>query len=299
MPVGQTIAWIVQPGENPPVEAPSTVNLISPKARRLAREHGVNLTRVRGSGNGGEILAEDVLALVAPPETPADAPASPKTTTTIARLMAERTTQSWTQVPHFFVVREIDAAPIIEFRRELAKDFPGVRITCSDILVSLAASTLRKHARINSSWMDGAIHAHQEINIGIVVAVDEGVITVVIPCADALSLGEIAGLRIEMAERARAGRSRPGDIRGATFTISNLGMYNVDAFTAIIPAPQAAILAVGRIADRVVAVQGKPGISPMMTVILSCDHRVIDGAMAAKFLNDLANDLSQQANDWS
>jgi pyruvate dehydrogenase E2 component (dihydrolipoamide acetyltransferase) len=296
VPVGQTIAWIVQPGENPPAQTPPSANLISPKARRLAREHGIDLTKVQGSGSEGEILAEDILALVTSPATTtgAPAPAAPESTSSIARLMAERTSQSWSSIPHFFVVREIDAAAIREAHEKLSENVPGVRITYTDILISLVARTLLKHPRLNASWMDGAIHVHPEVNIGIAIAVDEGVVTVVIPGADTRKVGEIAALRLESAERARAGRSRPADIRNATFTISNLGMYDVDAFTAIIPAPQAAILAVGRIAERVVPVNGKPGIHPMMTVTLSCDHRVVDGARAAQFLNDFANAATQQ-----
>ena len=301
VPVGQTIAWIVQPGENPPADVQRSTNLISPKARRLAREHGIDLSRVRGSGSEGEILAEDVLALVTAVEaaTRVVAPAATESPGPIARLMAERTAQSWSNIPHFFVVREIEAAAILEKREKLAGNRPEVRITYTDILISLVARALPKHPRMNSSWMDGRIQAHPEINIGIAIAVNEGVVTVVIPHADIKNLGEIAALRIEMTERARAGRTRPVDVRGATFTISNLGMYKVDAFTAIIPVGQAAILAVGRIADRVVPVNGQPGIRPMMTVTLSCDHRVVDGARAAEFLDDFTTALSRQADDLS
>jgi len=298
VPVGQTIAWIVLPGENAPAEPAPREIKISPKARRLAREHGIDLIRVDGSGNDGEILADDVLPLVGSPATGtiAAAPAAQKTMGSIARLMAERTTQSWTSVPHFFVVREIDAGALARAREKLvagSEKTHGARVTVTDFLVSLATRVLLKHPRVNASWRDGAIQNHQEVNIGIAIAVDDGVVTIVIPGANTKTLGEIAALRIEMTERARAGRSRPTDIRGATFTISNLGMYNVDAFTAIIPAPQAAILAVGRIADRVIPVDGEPGIRPMMTVTLSCDHRVLDGARAAAFLNDFADAAAQ------
>ncbi len=301
VPVGRTIAWIVQPGENPPAEAPPPANLISPKARRLAREHGIDLSRVRGSGSEGEILAEDVLALVPSVKaaTQTSPPGATESSSPIARLMADRTTQSWSSTPHFFVVREIDASAILEKREKLACDHPEVRITYTDILISLVAHTLRKYPRINSGWMDGGIKTHPEINVGIAIAVDDGVVTVVIHGADMKKLGEIAALRTEMTERARAGRARPADLRSATFTISNLGMYGVDAFTAIIPTGQAAILAVGRIADRVVPVNGQPGIRPMMTVTLSCDHRVVDGARAAEFLNDFANAARQEAGNLS
>ena len=156
------------------------------------------------------------------------------------------------------------------------------------MLVAAVAHALEKHPLVNASWTGDGIRLHPEINIGIAMAVESGVVTASIPGANKKKLGEIAALRRDLTERARSGKLRPADITGATFTISNLGMYGVDAFTAIIVAPQAAILAVGRIADRVVPVEGKPAIRPKMMLTLSCDHRVFDGARAALFLDDLA-----------
>ncbi len=329
IPVGQTIAWIVSPGETPPTESESPATAtgrrmdtqsspapaataaksssatsassvrISPKARRLAREHNIDLSRVQGTGSEGEILAEDVLALVeaaapqssAPPASPAVEALGP-----VARLMAERTTQSWTTAPHFFVVREAPASALLAARKKVAAEAEKAktaRITHTDLLVALAARALAKHPRLNASWTGDGIQLHPEINVGIAMAVDDGVVAAVIPAADQKSLAEIAALRQTLSERARAGKLRPADLAGATFTISNLGMYQVDAFTAIIVAPQAAILAVGAIADRVVPVDGKPEIRPMMTLTLSCDHRVVDGARAALFLNDLISTIMQ------
>jgi len=331
IPVGQTIAWIVLPGEKPPAETqPSATGRrmetkvssappaaaaktssgpaiasavrISPKARRLAREHGIDLSRVRGTGSEGEILAEDVQALVASPGSAKEAPApgTIEVMSSIARLMAERTTQSWTSVPHFFVVRDADAGALVEAREKLGlgiEKAQGVRVTHTDVLVALAARVLGKHPRLNASWTGEGIRLNPEVNIGIAMAVNDGVVAVAIPGAQTKNLGEIAALRHDLTERARAGRLRPADITGATFTISNLGMYKVDAFSAIINPPQAAILAVGRITDRVVPVEGKPGIRPMMTLTLSSDHRVVDGARAASFLNDLA-DAIQDPGKW-
>jgi pyruvate dehydrogenase E2 component (dihydrolipoamide acetyltransferase) len=214
----------------------------------------------------------------------------------IARLMAERTTQSWTSVPHFFVVRDADAGAVIEAREKLGSEIEkaqGMRVTHTDILVALAARVLGKHPRLNASWTGQGIRLNPEVNIGIAMAVNDGVVAAAIPGAQTKNLGEIAAFRHDLTERARAGRLRPADIAGATFTISNLGMYKVDAFSAIINPPQAAILAVGRIADRVVPVEGKPGIRPMMTMTLSSDHRVVDGARAALFLNDLAEAIAE------
>jgi pyruvate dehydrogenase E2 component (dihydrolipoamide acetyltransferase) len=330
IPVGQTIAWIVMPGEKPPVEtqasgsgrrmdtkaasaapaaaaksssAPASSSArISPKARRLAKEHGIDLSGVRGTGSDGEILAEDVMALVASPKAAKDAAAQGtlETMSSIARLMAERTTQSWTTVPHFFVVRELDAGAAVDAREKLGaaiEKTQGLRVTHTDILVALAARVLVKHPRLNSSWTGEGIRFNPEVNVGVAMAVSDGVVAAVIPGAQTKNLGEIAALRQELTERARSNKLRPTDIAGATFTISNLGMYKVDAFSAIINPPQAAILAVGRIADRVVPVDGKPGIRPMMTMTLSSDHRVVDGARAASFLNDLADAL-QDPGKW-
>jgi pyruvate dehydrogenase E2 component (dihydrolipoamide acetyltransferase) len=249
----------------------------------------VNLGEVRGSGPGGEILASDILA--AAESKPAASSAEVDSGSAISRLMAERTTQSWTTVPHFFVVREVDAGALNEARQQFG---PGiersreVKLTHSDLLVALVARVLQRHPRMNASWTGEGVRTNADINIGLAMAVDVGVVAPVIRNADKVELGEIAVQRRELAERARSGKLRPADISSGTFTISNLGMFGVDAFTAIIIPPQAAILAVGRIADRVVPVEGHPGIRPIMTLTLSSDHRAVDGARAAEFLRDLA-----------
>jgi pyruvate dehydrogenase E2 component (dihydrolipoamide acetyltransferase) len=320
--VGKTIAWIISPGEALPKEDASLDSVkpvaaarmqpshptpsaseprsgsarISPKARRLAREHNVDIARVRGTGTDGEILASDILALAESSSKEEPAAAGLKPLSSVARLMAERTTQSWTTVPHFFVVREIDAAPLVEALEKLraaADKAAGVRVTHTDLLVGLVARVLLRHPRINSSWAEQGVRHHKDINIALAMAVDDGVVTGVIQNADKLDLSKIAAQRKGLGERAKAGQLRPADIAGATFTISNLGMYQVDAFTAIIVPPQAAILAVGSIADRVVPVGGQPAIRPMMSLTLSSDHRVIDGARAAQFLNDLADAIHE------
>ncbi|MDE3135217.1 MAG: 2-oxo acid dehydrogenase subunit E2 [Acidobacteriota bacterium] len=332
IPVGQTIAWIVKPGEEPPKEAApagssrgttteaarpaenmataspaagagAAAARISPKARRLAKEHGVDIARLQGSGPGGEILASDVLAAAegkAPAAAPAAAPKAAAGTleplTSIGRLMAERMTQSWTSVPHFFVTREVDAGPLNaarEKRLAVAEQSGGARPTHTDLLVALVARTLRKHPRLNATWTAEGVRLNPDVNIGIAIAVNDGVIAAVIPNADKATIAEIARQRRELADRAKSGHSRPADITGATFTISNLGMYGVDAFTAIITPPQAAILAVSSIVDRVVPVDGAPGIRPIMSMTLSCDHRVFDGARAALFLSDLAEAIAR------
>jgi pyruvate dehydrogenase E2 component (dihydrolipoamide acetyltransferase) len=331
IPVGQTIAWIVAPGEKPPTgesfsapgaravsqstnepahaaatapaQAVAPGARISPKARRLAKELGVEVSSLQGSGPGGEILASDVQASAAAPASSVAAPAknasSLEVPTSIGRLMAERTTQGWTTVPHFFVSRDIEATALNEFRNRIVADIElsrGARVTHTDLLVALVARVLLKHPRLNASWSAQGIQLHARVNMGVAIAVNDGVIAAVIPNAHTAGLAEIARQRRDVAERARAGRLHPADLADATFTISNLGMYHVDAFSAIIMPPQAAILAVGAISDRVVALDGKPAVRPTMTLTLSCDHRVADGARAAMFLNDLATAIQTPDN---
>ncbi|HLX58741.1 MAG TPA: dihydrolipoamide acetyltransferase family protein, partial [Ktedonobacteraceae bacterium] len=163
------------------------------------------------------------------------------------------------------------------------------KVTYTDLLVKIVAAALRAHPRLNASWSAGKIALKQEIHVGLAVAVEDGLVAPVIHQADTLGLGEIAQRRAELVAKAQAGKLRPQDIGGGTFTISNLGMYGVDAFSAIINQPQAAILAVGRISERVAPVNGQPSVQPMMVLTLSCDHRAVDGARGAQFLETVAN----------
>src|SRR5271165_558906 len=341
--VGAVIAWILQPGEVLPAEAsaavmsapsaravtaPATTSVaatsvaavakesggvggdaaakISPKARRLAKEHGVDIALIHATGPDGTISTEDVLAYVAAANAAPAAAARPAPATggeplgQIARIIAERTTQSWTTVPHFFVTREVDATALLAYQKiaAAASDKSGAtRVTINDVLIALVARALRKHPRINSSWTGDNIRSNPDINISVAMAVSDGVVGAVIHNADKTALGEIATQRRELSERARGGKLRPADISDGTFTVSNLGMFDVDAFTAIITPPQAAILAVAKIVERVVAVDGQIVVRPMLTVTLSSDHRVVDGARAAGFLNDVV-DAIRQPEKW-
>ncbi len=210
--------------------------------------------------------------------------------------MAERTTQSWTTVPHFFVTREIEASALNQYREKVAAEIERthhIRVTHTDVLVASVARVLLKHPRLNSSWTAEGIRLHDHVNMGVAISVNDGVVAAVIPNAHIANLEEIAAQRHDLAERARAGKLRPADLADATFTISNLGMHQVDQFTAIIIPPQSAILAVGSIADRIVAMEGKPAVRAMMRLTLSCDHRAVDGARAAMFLSDLAEVIRQ------
>ncbi len=212
--------------------------------------------------------------------------------------MAERTTSSWTQTPHFYLVREVNATRLVQWRDELSHDVEkqtGIKLTYTDLLVKLLGAALRNHPNMVASWDGGTIRRKNEINIGLAVAVEDGLVAPVIHHADQHSLSELAELRKDLVERAQARQLRPADIEGGTFTLSNLGMYQVDAFTAIINSPQAAILAVGRIADRVIALDGQPAVRPTIILSLSCDHRVVDGARGAQFLDELSNLIE---NPW-
>ena len=265
----------------------------SPKARRLAAERGLDVAALLGSGPNGAVLAVDVAAARPPATAPpprvmaAAARTEAPGLSNVWRIMAERMTASWTSAPHFYLVREVNVSRLISWRERAGKG-TGARITYTDLLVRLSAAALAQHPGVNASWKDGAIVRHADINIGLAVAIDDGLVVPVLHRAETLSLAEIAGRREDLVSRAQAMKLRPADIQGGGFTISNLGMYGVDAFNAIVNPPQAAILAVGRIADRVVAVNGQPAVQPTMMLTLSCDHRVVDGARGAQFLGTLA-----------
>ena len=253
---------VASPGSRPPA---------SPKARRLAAERGLDLSALHGSGPGGAVLEDDLLqAGVAPAES------------SLWRAMAQNVSRSWRESPHFFVIREVDAATLVERRRRESRE-----LTISDLLVRSVAEALSRHPRMNAS--------KAEVNIGLAVALPDGLVVPVIHRADRLDVGEIAARRRELLERVRAGKVRPSDLSGGTFTISNLGMYGVDMFTAILTEGQAGILAVGRIADRVVARDGVPTVRPMMVMSLSVDHRQADGVRAAEFMQTLVELLESPA----
>ncbi len=292
-----------------PTNATSSTNgrrLASPKARRIAAARGVDISALHGTGPGGVVVAADVLDAPAPSGQPIASSVSPAThlppvpmaalsthsqgdssISATWRLMAERTTQSWTSIPHFFLVREVAAVQLVAWRAR-AQARSAEKLTYTDLLVKIVAEALRRYPRVNSSWRDGSIVANDDVNVGIAVATDDGLVVPVIHQAGDLTLSGIARRRADLAARAQQGRLRLDDLRDGTFTISNLGMYGVDAFNAIINAPQAAILAVGRMSERVVPVGGVPTVQQMMTLSLSCDHRVVDGARGAQFLAEVA-----------
>ncbi len=281
--VGATVALIVAAGEEPPAVAvvpqPATrPGLASPKARRMAAELGIDLAGVQGSGPRGAVVADDLASVRAEP-----VPSS------VWRLLAERTTRSWQEVPHFYLTREVEAGALERWRASARRRPGGGHVTHTDLLVRLVAAALREHPRVNSTFVDGRIVTNTEINVGLAVALDEGLVVPVIHDADRLSLLELADRRSALVAAAREGTLHPDDVQAGTFTISNLGMFGIDAFNAVINQPQAAILAVGRIAERVIPVGGRAEVRPTLVLTGSFDHRVVDGAIAARFLQALAS----------
>ena len=277
----------------------------SPKARVAAGEHGIDVATIKGSGIEGAVIYGDILSAVAAhqaaPLAVRGEAASPTGSAddtetvkigTIWRIMAERTTQSWTSVPHFYLTREVNAGRLMTWRERAQKRSPA-KITYTDLIVRLAAAALLEHPRVNARWQDGAVRLNHDVNIGLAVAIEDGLVVPVIHQAQSLSIVEIAARRAEVVGRAQAGKLKPADIAGGTFTISNLGMYGVDSFNAIVNPPQAAILAVGRIVQRVTPVDDRPAVQHMMTLTLSCDHRAVDGARGAQFLQALAEMIEE------
>jgi pyruvate dehydrogenase E2 component (dihydrolipoamide acetyltransferase) len=289
----------------------------SPLARRMARDHGIDMATIAGTGPGGRIVRADVEAAVAaaesrPASTPATGPALPAsepakaTSATVAaddeevalsavrRITARRLTESAT-APHFYLTSVIDAGRLLAFRAEINDRLAttGTKVSVTDLLVRACAVALRAHPQVNSSWAGDKILRHRRIHVGVAVALDDGLIAPVIRDADRKTLGEIATEARELAERARAGRLTPDEFTGGTFTISNLGMFGVDHFTAVINPPEAAILAVGAATQEPVVRDGQLASRTTIKLTLSIDHRVLDGATAAGFLRDLKGILEE------
>jgi pyruvate dehydrogenase E2 component (dihydrolipoamide acetyltransferase) len=269
---------------DPSANLPTNKIVASPKVRQYAKKEGIDLSFIKGSGPNGVILMEDVLVNQSSTETEEnDIPTSKGW-----RLMADRLTESWSSAPHFNLVRHLDVSNLVTYKKQVQEKNSN-RLTYTDLLIKLVSITLKEHPRINASWIDNKIVKNSEINVGLAVDFDGGLIVPVIHKTDELSLGEITNRRKDLITRTQAGKLRSGDLDRGTFTISNLGMFDVDSFNAIINPPQAAILAVGRIVDKVVPVDGLPAVRPILTLNLSFDHRVVDGVRGAKFLKTLSN----------
>ncbi|HLM34651.1 MAG TPA: dihydrolipoamide acetyltransferase family protein [Gaiellaceae bacterium] len=270
----------------------------SPLARRIARERGIDLSRLSGTGPDGRIVAEDVeRAEAAPAAAPAAAPPGEVESvplTNIRKTIARRLTEAW-QAPVFQLTVSADmerADRLVARSRELN---PDVRVTVTDVLAKISAQALMRHRDVNVQFSEDALLKHPSAHIGIAVAAPQGLVVPVVRGVERLSLPETANARGEAVGRARDGKLQRDDLEGGTFTISNLGMYGVEQFVAVLNPPQAAILAVGATEDRVVARDGEIVVRPTMTMTLTVDHRAVDGAAAADFLRTLKTFLEDPA----
>jgi pyruvate dehydrogenase E2 component (dihydrolipoamide acetyltransferase) len=267
---------------------------ISPVAQRIAKEEGVDLGTVVGTGRGGRIMKEDILYAKIPLPADSRETGTKESVSRIHQIMAQRMAESWTSAPHFYLLREIRAEQLVSLRKNLLDAIEkkyNLKLTFTDLLIRMVSGVLRSHPRLNSSWVENELLLHDQINIGVAVAVDDGLVVPVIHNADMLNVGEIAKQRQVLVEKANEGKLHPQDLSGGTFTLSNLGMYNIDSFYAVLNTNQSAILAVGSITDRVIPVAGQPAVRPTMFATLTCDHRAVDGACGAKFLDELADTI--------
>ena len=265
----------------------------SPLARRIARERGIDLAQLRGTGPEGRIVAEDVeRAEAAPAPTPTAAAApmgEPEVVplTSVRKTIARRLTEAWT-VPVFQLTIDVEMGRAVALREQLVERAgDGAKPTLSDVLTKISASALMKHRTVNAHFGEEGITRFPSANVGIAVAAPQGLVVPVIQRAEVLTIQEIANVRSELVGRARDNKLQRGDLDGGTFTISNLGMFGVAQFIAVLNPPQAAILAVGSVEERPVARGGEIVARPMMTLTLTCDHRTVDGADGARFLEDV------------
>jgi pyruvate dehydrogenase E2 component (dihydrolipoamide acetyltransferase) len=271
----------------------------SPLARRIARERGIDLAALSGTGPEGRIVAEDVeRAAVSPPKAAPAAAAAPSgevervELTSIRRTVARRMTEAWA-APAFQITMSAEMTRAQELRARLVERHPDERPTVTDILTKVCALALMRHREVNALFAGDAVELYPSANIGIAVATERGLVVPVIPGCEARTVSEIAAARADVVTRAREGKLQAADLAGGTFTISNLGMYGVEQFIAVLNPPQAAILAVGAIEDRAVARDGEVVVRPMLTMTLTCDHRTIDGATAADFLRTVKEFLEE------
>jgi pyruvate dehydrogenase E2 component (dihydrolipoamide acetyltransferase) len=273
----------------------------SPLARRIAKERGIDLTQLRGTGPEGRIVAEDVeRAGVAPGKAAPSAPSAAPTEVEVVKLnqmrktIARRMTEAW-EAPAFQISMSADMTASIRLREALLErvEEGGVRPTYSDILTKLVALALMRHRDMNAHFAGDEVHLFPNANIGIAVAIPHGLVVPVIPSCETKSIPEIAVARADIVGRTREGKLRAEDLENGTFTISNLGMYGVERFTAVLNPPQAGILAVGAIEERPVVVEGDLEIQPRMDLTLTVDHRSVDGATASEFLRTVKSFLEE------
>jgi pyruvate dehydrogenase E2 component (dihydrolipoamide acetyltransferase) len=303
-----------------PAPAPAEVQPVrggrppsSPLARRLARDHGLELASLNGTGPGGRIIRADIEAAIrtaesaAKPEPVAPAPAPAQAKAVVAddadvervplnrfrKVAARRLTESKRNAPHFYLTREVDASELVAFRATLNSALAPTKVSVNDLIVKACATALLEHPGVNVSYTEDALLFHKRVNVGIAVAVEDGLLVPVIRDADRKSVSTIGAETRELAGKARAGKLPAQDMSGGTFSVSNLGMYGIAHFSAVINPPEAAILAVGAVRDEPVVRDGQVVAGKRMAVTLSVDHRACDGATGAAFLVRLAELLEQ------
>lgn len=270
---------------------------ISPLAKRLAKEKGIPLEKLHGSGPGGRIVRQDVDAWKIgdkPLQVHVSSAGKVVNMSKLRQIIGRRMVESKQQIPHFYVTRNYDVARLLDLRSQFNAALPeGEKLSVNDFVVKAAALALREFPNLNASLVEGSIHQHANVNIGIAVAVEGGLLTVVCRDADSKPLRQISENTREMVARARTGRVKPDDIEGSTFSLSNLGMFDVDEFVAIINPPEAAILALGSAQEMVVVENGIIKTGWRMKATISVDHRISDGAEAAKFMQSLGKYLQE------
>ena len=293
--------------EPPPEEPPEPPAMpegrvkASPLARRIAAERGVNLAAIRGSGPGGRIVRSDVESAPAgaPPAAapaaapaataPAPPPAPPGEVTDVPlnrmrAVIAKRLLESKTTIPHFYEEMTVDMGPLMALRAQLNASLTDLKLSVNDFIVRAVALSLRRHPKVNASFAGNAIRYFGDVHVGVAVGIEDGLITPVVRNADQKTLRQISNEVTDLAARARERKLQPHEYQGGTFTVTNLGMFGIERFSAIINPPEAAILAVGAAIEKPVAADGRVEIGLRMAVVISADHRVVDGVLAAEFL---------------
>lgn len=310
-PVAAAAVAVSAPADPAPAASEGRVKA-SPLAKNIAKEAGIDLAALQGSGDGGRIVRRDVEAALdskgAAPAVAASAPAAApapsfnfaggeafeeKAVSQMRKAIARRLAESKFTAPHFYLTMEINMDKAVELRPKLNELAAPVKISFNDIVIKAAAAALRKHPAVNTSWLGDKIRYNQHINIGVAVAVDDGLLVPVIKHADLKSLSAVNTEVKAYAEKARNKKLQPDEMSGNTFTISNLGMFGIEEFTGIINPPDACILAVGAIIQKPIVKDGQIVVGNMMKVTLSCDHRVVDGATGSEFLLTLKSILEE------
>jgi len=285
-----------------PAQSESGRMIVSPLAARMAAEAGLDLRTLHGSGPGGRIIKRDIEAALSetkpvsafpravealrfqPSVVASASPYRDEPASEIRRTIARRLVTSIGPVPHFFLTSELEMDRAVEMRRAINALDPDLKISINDIIIKVVANSLIQHPAVNASFQDKFIRYYEHADVGVAVAIEDGLITPVIRSADQKSLSQIAGEVRELAERARSRKLKPDEYTGATFSVSNLGMFGIDEFTAVINPPEGGILAIGAVTPKPVVRDNEIVIRQIMRVTMSCDHRVIDGATGAKFL---------------